>query len=177
MAEQTLPGVVSTEVPSSEGVVGYIKGIGNYLARLTSSLFGGAAQVTMGAAKYARDVKSAVDPVIGEIGSTAKTAQDLSFLGSLADPNDVSGIRTFYDRSSSVLHKTQEYQSKRSPEIDRQLAESVLTPKQLRDRVQKAKLPPKRKKVKTANKPASKSSSKYEKPIYKGKIRISRRRH
>jgi hypothetical protein len=174
MANERLPGVVATEVPDSGPVVGYLQQIGGYLRRLTSTIFGGASQITMGAAQYARDFKSVVDPVIQEVGNTAKLAQDVSLIGVLADRKGVTGIRKVYDNATSIVNRSYDYETRKSPDIDKQLATIVLTPEEIRDRIKKAPLPPKKKK-KGKPKP-TKSESKYGAPVYKGKIRISRRR-
>jgi hypothetical protein len=172
---QGVPTVAKESVPLTTEISNYFKGITDYLRRLTSSIYGGVSQVTMGAANYARDVKSAVDPVVSAVGESAKQASEVSFLGSLLDPNDKSGIRTFYDRSTSIANRAEQYKSVTSPEIEARLKANVLTPEQIRDLTRSVPLPPRK-----VNEPAKKKkkAKRYgdSRPIYKGKVRISRRR-
>jgi hypothetical protein len=171
------PTLVNEPVPPSSDVVNYFREVGDYLRRLTSSIFGGAAAVTAGAAQYARDVKAAIDPVIGEVGNTAQLARDVSLIGVLSAPKNKT-VREFYDRTNTTAEKVQRYKTSVGPAWDKAINENVLTPEQLRARVQSAPLPPKPVEAKPKKKKKKKRNtpSGYGKPVYKGKIRVSRRR-
>jgi hypothetical protein len=165
---------------NNSGVLDSLAKLGNYLSRITSSIFGGASEVTIGGKKYLEATKKSVDPVISALGETAKQVQGLTLLGALVDPNERTPFRRVYETASSVVDRAKSYATLQSAQLDDKITKFAMTPQQVMDSMLPKQLPPRSQKT-TVDRSESSSKTKKKKKSktkfgHKPQVKVSKRR-